>query len=64
MLFLKGMLENNCAFDAALVNSVDEDGPVPDIQTNNNVQVPDLGFELSEEEFQIEYQPVARPTPQ
>ncbi|XP_064638875.1 uncharacterized protein LOC135494625 [Lineus longissimus] len=62
MLFLRGMMVHNDAFDLDLINTVDEDGPVPDIQTNNNVQVPELPFDLSEDtvlQLQTEVDPLA-----
>ena len=31
---------------------VDEDGPVPRLQTNNNVQIPENGFQPSERSLQ------------
>ena len=50
MLWLQGMMNENLQRENCDIHSIDEDGPVPDIQTSNDVQVPLLPLTLSEEE--------------
>ena len=62
-LFLRAVLvQNNVSFHNDLVNTIDDDGPLPDIQTNNDVQVPEVQLGLTEEDLlqlQAEIDPLA-----
>ncbi|KAK6173469.1 hypothetical protein SNE40_016912 [Patella caerulea] len=51
MLWHEGMTLNHDNDGYFHVDLFDDNDPVPDLQTNNNVQVPELSFQLSDEDW-------------
>ena len=62
MLWMQGMMRNPNLLEEDHVELEDDGAPLPDLQTNNSVQVPDVSLDISDEDWeclQAEVEPLS-----